>query len=143
MKITIHEIVIKDPVSWVSQKTGKSGQRWDIGIKRAEGWINGNAWTEKDATYFKGLKKSETIDLIVFEEKGTGKYEGQTFKKFRLPTKEDKMLDNIVSLGNSLKDHEKRLKALEDKPKSYGEKLEEIKQTEQDLQKEREDDLPF
>lgn len=127
MKYLIEKVKVGDPKEW--EKNGRKGNYWNVGVKIAGIWYNQNYFDEKIVNRFKEVEGRE-IPLILFDQE----YNGEIYKKFRIPKKEDLLEDRI-------NDFEKRLSDLEKKVNDFIVPTKEIVPPEDD--EENDNGLPF
>ncbi len=97
-EVKISRIDIKDPVPW--SKGGNSGNRWNVGIEIDGTWANTTVWDEKGLAQIKELQEGVPVSLVFFDEE----YQGNFFKKFRFPTKNDLLEKRVSVLENIISD---------------------------------------
>ena len=111
-KVKIEQSKILEPVKWQSRDGKKTGDKWSVGIKVAGVWWNGTCWNEKDLKHYE-FEIGKEYELKLYKEKGTGKYEGQEFNKFELPSEMDIVLSKLKALYGMIQDLDKRISKLE------------------------------
>ena len=99
MKYLIEKVNVKDPKTYQSKKTGKEEQYWPVGVKIKGVWYNANIFEKKIADRLKEVEGTE-IPLSLYDEE----YNGTTYKKFRIPSKLDNLVDRVDTIEKELKE---------------------------------------
>lgn len=105
--VTIESVNVKAAKEGIG-KNNKPYKLFPIGIKAGGEWLNGAAFSDKDAIIFQNLKNGDKIELDIYEEM----WQGKPQKKFKLPTKDDKAsaeLEQLKTEVTSLKEVVKQL----------------------------------
>ena len=107
-KYLIEKVNVKDPVSGTTN--GRNWTRWGCGVKIAGVWYNQSLFDEKIVKRLKEIEGQE-IPLVLYDEE----YKGNTYKKFKIPTKQDILIDRVDELEKELFSLRDRIVILEGK----------------------------
>lgn len=105
--VTIESVNVKAPKEGIG-KNNKPYKLFPIGIKADGQWLNGAAFSDRDAIIFQNLKNGDRIELDIYEEEWNGK--PQT--KFKLPSKDDKTKNEMEGLKKEIEELKEVIKSL-------------------------------
>lgn len=107
--LTVETIDLKDPKTFTykqGKRKGQQGQLFPVSIKSDGKWYNGTMFSEQDAEVFRNVKKGDKVTVEIFQED----FNGKTYDKFKLPSKEEslkaeielmkKIINNLIKLNN-------------------------------------------